>query len=404
MTIMANCASPIKAPSPERSTRARVPERVPARIALFTNYIPPYLLPVLRCLANSVERLQVIVSTPMEADRPWKPSWDGLDVTVQKSITRTSRRVYKQGYSMTFFRHFPYDSLPLLYNYKPDVVVSSQLGFRTMQAAVYRLLNSASRLILWVDASEHTEVEIGHAQTLIRKLLVRCADAVIVNGSSGSRYVQTLGVSPDKIILAPYVSNIAEVSAAASVDLPNLTRRLLYVGQLIERKGLQRCFQELARWAERHGDKNCELTLVGDGPLRETLERFPMPPNVKLHFIGNVDYSGLAPYYANAGIFVLPCLADTWGLVVNEALAAGLPVLGSLYSQAVEELVQDGVNGWTCYVDRQEHFQEALERALSTSLSSLTRMKEHARASARSLTPEYAAGQFVQAIRVATRS
>ena len=52
------------------------------------------------------------------------------------------------------------------------------------------------------------------------------------------------------------------------------------------------------------------------------------------------------------GVLVFPTLADEWGLVVNEALAAGVPVLGSLYSQAVEELVRDGENGWTFRPDR----------------------------------------------------
>ena len=54
----------------------------------------------------------------------------------------------------------------------------------------------------------------------------------------------------------------------------------------------------------------------------------------------------MAEVYAKASLFAFPTLADEWGVVVNEAMAAGLPVLGSIYSQAVEELVEDGVSGW----------------------------------------------------------
>jgi glycosyltransferase involved in cell wall biosynthesis len=375
-----------------------------AKVVLLKNCIAPYFLPVLQCLAASVSSLRVFVSTPMEADRPWRPVWDGIDVIVQKSITSTHRHVYKQGFATTFFRHFPYDSLPLLCRYKPDVVVSAELGFRTMQAVAYRWSNSASRLILWVDASEHTEAKIGYARTMIRKLLVRSADVVIVNGLSGSRYVQGLGISSEKIVAVPYVSDVsgvAEFSATPLVRSPGLARRLLYVGQLIERKGLQPFLQALTRWSEGHQGEKCELWFVGDGPLRQVLERFPMPSGVELHFVGNVAYSELAPYYAQAGIVILPCLADTWGLVVNEALAAGLPVFGSLYSQAVAELVQDGVNGWTFYPDRREEFQNALERALSTPDCALALMRENARRSVQHLTARYSADQFLRAIRLA---
>jgi glycosyltransferase involved in cell wall biosynthesis len=117
-----------------------------------------------------------------------------------------------------------------------------------------------------------------------------------------------------------------------------------------------------------------------------------------------VPYLELAPYFINSGIFVLPTRSDTWGLVVNEALAAGLPVLGSLYSQAVEELVKPGVNGWTFYADQPKEFQNALTQALSTPVQTLNQMREHARASVQHLTTEFAADQLTRAIRVATHS
>ncbi len=68
--------------------------------------------------------------------------------------------------------------------------------------------------------------------------------------------------------------------------------------------------------------------------------------NVKLEFLGVFQYDDLPEIYGSAEVFVLPTLADTWAVVVNEALLAGLPVLGSIYAQAVEELIQEGGTGW----------------------------------------------------------
>ena len=397
-------ASVGSARSDECRSHSLATKQMPVRVAFLTNFIPPYILPVLQRLKASVSSLQVLISTAMEADRPWQPVWDGLDVVQQRTVTSEQLRRYKQGYAMAFVRHFPYDTLPLLYRYKPTVIISGQLGFRTLQAVVYRKLNPASRLAIWVDASEHTEHEIGKVQSTIRKLFLRAADAVIVNGASGSKYAQTLGVASQRIVAVPFVSKVSESSEASLARSPEASRRLLYVGQLIERRGLDLLFGELARWAQDHPKKDCQVWIVGDGPLRKELEATKLAPNVRITFFGNVPYSELSPFFVNSGIFVLPTRSDTWGLVVNEALAAGLPVLGSLYSQAVEELVQPGVNGWTFHADQPDQFHDALAKALSTPVPILDRMRASARARVLHLTSEYAANQLMEAVRVAIHS
>ena len=173
------------------------------RIALLTNCIPPYLLPTIERLAGSVEFLRVFLSTPMELDRSWSPVWNSLDVKVQRTITTIHQRAYKQGFRMKFYRHFPYDTLPLLYKYRPDVTISAQLGFRTVQAIAYRLLHPDSRLVIWADLSEHTEREIGTFRTMTRRFLVSWADAVLVIGNSGARYIKQLGVPSERIVTTP---------------------------------------------------------------------------------------------------------------------------------------------------------------------------------------------------------
>ena len=85
-------------------------------------------------------------------------------------------------------------------------------------------------------------------------------------------------------------------------------------------------------------------------------------------------------------------------MVVNEAMAAGLPVLGSLYSQAVEELVRDGHNGWYFRPDSQGEMYSALDRALNTSDAKVLEMRSNARKTVEYLTPAYEADQVLGAV------
>jgi glycosyltransferase involved in cell wall biosynthesis len=176
----------------------------------------------------------------------------------------------------------------------------------------------------------------------------------------------------------------------------------MYAGQLIERKGLGPFLAVLAQWGENHPDRVIEFWLVGDGSLRGVLEETAMPANVSLRFVGKVSYIDLPRVYGQCGIFVFPTLADEWAVVVNEALASGLPVLGSLYSQAVEELVEDGVSGWTFRPDFPEEAYRALDRALSTPRDALDSMRANATNAVKEVTPAFAAESIAEAVRYVT--
>ncbi len=104
-----------------------------------------------------------------------------------------------------------------------------------------------------------------------------------------------------------------------------------------------------------------------------------MPANLRLAFLGRVEYENLAAIYVEAGIFVFPSLADAWGVAVNEAMASGLPVLGSIYSQAVEELVEDGRSGWVFHPDDSAEVYRAIDRSMNTPIAALNEMRENAR-------------------------
>lgn len=347
------------------------------KIALLTNFLPPYRITVLELLKDSVESLRIFISVQMESNRRWNANWGALDVTVQRSLSWSSPAVHGDSFQEDRTIHFPYDTLFQLRSYRPDAIIASEFGLRTIQAAIYKCFSPRTRLLVWATISMITEKHRGALRKLIRRLVLKVADGVLVNGSSGAAYIQGLGFPQERIHVVPQATD-NELFAGPPLRADDSVCKLLYTGQLIERKGLVQFHEQLLRWCRLHPDSQISWTLVGTGPLKGTIKSWNRPANYALNLLDEVPYCDLPAQYLMADIFTLPSLADEWGLVVNEAMIAGLPVLGSINSQAVEDLVVEGQNGWRFSPDRSDEVFEALSRALDCSRETWNTMRAKA--------------------------
>jgi len=385
------------------SPRADAAERpeLPLNVVLLTNIISPHLQPVYAELARHVSRLTILVSTPMEPNRPahWRPDWGPLDVRVQRTTTFVRQWHHPAGFTEPIFVHVPWDTISLLRRLRPDVVISSELGLRTAFSSIYKLTSHRPPLVLWAALSEHTEQGRSWLRRRLRKFLVRQADGLIVNGASGERYIRGLGFRGPRAFHIPYAALPGTFDRGPALRGMAEAHRLLYVGRLSELKCVLPFSRALIQWAQAHPQRQIEFLLAGDGPIRPHLEALQTPPNLAIRLLGTVDYRQIVDCYAQSGILVFPSLSDEWGLVVNEAMAAGLPVLGSRYSQAVEELCEDGRTGWTFRPNVGGEMERALDRALATPVDELNRMRLAARRRVADLRPENQARRVVDAIR-----
>lgn len=375
-------------------------------VVVLTNFLPPYRLPVFRSLRTKASAVRILLSTRMEPNRRWECQWEDLDVRVQKCFTLPKKWRHPAGFRSDGYVHIPYDTYLSLRRMRPDVVISAELGARSLLALLYRRSPGGveSRLILWATLSERTEQGRGILRECLRRLLLRAADGVIVNGDSGARYAARLGTRPNRLFRVPQTGEVQEFMRAPLERGPANGLRLLYVGLLEERKGVPSFVTVLSRWAERHPERDIQFRIAGSGPLDAWLSSLSTPRNLSVRLLGEVPYKDLPRVYEECGIFVFPTLADEWGLVINEAMASGLPVLGSVYSQAVEELVEDGVNGWVFRPDRSQELYQALERVFSTPTASLDQMRVNARKRVEKLTPDWVADQICQVIEDVCRS
>ena len=269
----------------------------------------------------------------LKPNRNYAIDWGNLDVAVQRSLMLRRRWKHRAGFEDELYVHMPYDTYARLRKLKPDLIFSYELGFRSLASALYRKLHPRSRLAYCVCVSEHTEQGRGGGRWFLRKTLIRVADAITYNGPSCKAYLKTLGVPDSKLFHFPYAADDRTEPPLRERECePN--RRLLVVGQLNQRKGVLQALESVSRYAAEHPEQVWDLTFVGNGPLESELRSFRPAANLRVHMLGSIDPLELAPRLNDYGVLLFPTLADEWGLVVNEAMRAGMPVIGSRYAQA----------------------------------------------------------------------
>jgi glycosyltransferase involved in cell wall biosynthesis len=366
------------------------------RVALLTNFVPPYRVSLFEAIAARVERLVILTSTEMEPGRPWRFAPGSLEVVVQKTFSWTQAQ-RQRGFTDDVVVHVPLDTARQLARISPDVIISGELGARSIGAARFGRKRRVP-VFLWATLSERSESARGRLRGWARGWLLRGARHVLVNGASGERYVTGFGVPTSRITRVPYTTSMEPFLQLPLERSASDALRVLCVGSLIPRKAPDVLLAAAQAVASR--ERPIELSYLGDGPLREALatRAARRTPGLDVCFEGSVGYDDLASHYARADVLAFPTLSDEWGLVVNEALAAGVPVLGSPESQAVQEVIVDGSNGWVLEGTTVPAVARGLERVLALPRGERSTMRESARRSSAPLQPAAAAERIVRAL------
>jgi glycosyltransferase involved in cell wall biosynthesis len=196
------------------------------------------------------------------------------------------------------------------------------------------------------------------SEWLKSKILTLCS-AALAGGSLHRDYLIDLGFESGRIFLGydavdnDHFGRSAEAARAnadgvrACLSLPE--RYFLASARFLPRKNLVTLLRAYADYDRRGEPPGWDLVLLGDGPLRSQLiaecERLGITG--KVHLPGFKQYDELPMYYALAGAFVHVSMSEPWGLVVNEAMASGLPLILSKECGCVPELLEEGKNGFS---------------------------------------------------------
>ena len=205
-----------------------------------------------------------------------------------------------------------------------------------------------------------------------KRSLVSAASWWISSGSHTSAYLCHYGAEPERIFLYPFTSLwqrdiLPQVPTegekrALRRELGMTEERIvLYVGRLTREKGMDALLH-----AALGLEKNTGVYFVGGEPTQAHLD-FVRERGLEgqVHFVGFQKKDALARYYQAADLFVLPTHSDVWGLVINEAMACGLPVITTDRCVAGLELVKPGVNGYLVPVEDIEALSGKIRLVLS---------------------------------------
>jgi glycosyltransferase involved in cell wall biosynthesis len=206
--------------------------------------------------------------------------------------------------------------------------------------------------------------------------LYRLCDRFLAIGSANAAFYRAMSVPDHKIFLVPYcVDNDRFMSAAnLSVDQKAEVRKrygvpfdqplLLYAAKFIVQKGPDHLLEAVRR-LKAVSSQPFTLLMAGSGELEPKLRAMCAEGSLdNVFFSGFINQSQLPYLYAASDIFVLPSEQEPWGLAVNEAMCAGLPIVISREVGCVDDLVQDGVNGYTVTAGDVEELGRALRRLI----------------------------------------
>jgi glycosyltransferase involved in cell wall biosynthesis len=322
-------------------------------IALLTNYLAPYRLPLYERLAQR-HGVEVLCSG---GGRRYVPEWFGdLDAQLA-SADFPARRLRGAAEAFRIARDY-------------DAVIAPFAGGAVLPAAYAGARRHRAPFVLWASVWAQPR-SVSHALALpVERDIYRHADAIVAYGEHVRRFVARIRGRDADVYVAPQAVEpelfAREVGAEeirafrARHDLP-AGPLALYVGRLVRAKGVEVLS---AAWPRLRSDAT--LVVIGDGPLAGNLAALP-----RTRFLGALPRAELANAYAAAELTLVPSVptprfVEPWGLVCNEAMYQGRPVVASASVGAVAGgLVRDGENGLVVAPGDELALASAIDRLLS---------------------------------------
>jgi len=232
----------------------------------------------------------------------------------------------------------------------------------------------------------------------LKRPVYRRWDGYLATGARAAQYAASFGVTQDRIFICGNPVDVLPFASAASARSGEREACFLFVGRFIWHKNLEGLLNAYDSYRKRGGTFRLEIAGEGSGESADRVRaRAATTPGVRM--LGFLGARELAEAYARASCLVLPSLSENWGLVVNEAMHAGLAVIVSERCGCVTELVRDGENGFIVDPERPESIAAALERTEALGGERRAAMGARARILVASQTPELWAERCAAALR-----
>ena len=336
------------------------------KVAVVTNILTPYRIPLFNALQEQVEEFSVLLMAQREENRSWEMEEPRFYTEVFPGIHFKPR-----GHEVAL--HFNHGVVRALRKLNPDVVLSGGFALANILAFIYCQLYR-KRYVTWTHLTLQDGAESSLIRRVIRQLIIKRADGCIGESSVAREAFIHYGARPERVLTCVFPFDVAHFHESAKQvrcsakwvghrqNFPGPI--LLSIGQLIPRKGFDELFQIYREVLTVRSDV-C-LLIVGDGPARGQYEQYVREQGWDcVFFIGYIQSEELPLYLSLSDVFVFHTLYDAFGLVLGEAMAALLPVVSSIFAAATRDLVEEGSNGFSIDPKNAKTSAEAILTLLS---------------------------------------
>lgn len=224
----------------------------------------------------------------------------------------------------------------------------------------------------------------NNIKEFIKSMIIKQYDGFFNFGALSKNYLLSLGGKPEQMLVNRncvdnlVIRNIYEKSIIHRIShqerLGLSAKNFIFVGRLIDYKNLFR-FLEAFSVAQKSANQDWGIIILGDGDMKNNLQNFVFEKKIqKVSFQKGVSWQRVPEYLALSDVLVLPSYSEPWGLVVNEAMACGLPVLVSEKCGCAVDLVQNEKNGFTFSPENLEELTHLLLKFMNMDEGNLRKM------------------------------
>ncbi len=364
---------------------------------LFTNYGPYHLARVQAAHHACSSRewtLFGIELARLEKEYPWITQPDEFPCQIISVIDDRALECAK--FSLLFSK-----LISIFNETSPDVLAIAGYARPSMLSAWLWCFWHRKPAILLSETTEHDEPRSWWKEK-IKSWLVKRYHAALVGGQSQKHYLLKLGMPAEAIFLGYDVvgNHVFHPDRIKSLPSPLDKPFFLAINRFVSKKNLPFLISAYAAYRQAAGAKVWDLVLCGDGELRLQLEEQIVTEKLKdyIHLPGFLQQDQLLPYFAHASCFIHASVQEQWGLVVNEAMAAGLPILVSNRCGCYEDLIIEGVNGYGFDPGDSQQLTDLMVK-MSSGQIGLQKMGQAALEHIQKYSPDYFAQQLTQAVK-----
>lgn len=364
------------------------------RLAIQQRVLPSYRVNFFDMLAEACEGgLYIIAGSALPEESI------SMDEKPRYAHYTSARNIHMLNPGSQYYLLWQSGLINWLKKWDPDVlIIEANPRFLSTNLAIHWMHSRGRPVIGWGLGGVRYYGPVASVLNQLRKVFIDSLDGMIAYSHKGAEQYRLLGVPAQKVFTATnaVTTRPNQSPPERPADFEG-TPKVVYVGRLQSRKGINRLLEACASLAK---ENQPSLWIIGDGPERGNLEALAEEIYPRAEFKGIVRAEGLSRLLNAADLFVLP---GTGGLAVQEAMAHALPVIVGRGDGTQEDLVREmsdegGKNGWIVPSDDVVALSEILAKALSD-VKRLRRMgKESYRIVSDEINIENMVRVFIQAV------